>query len=253
MPNFSPELRRVIVGNPWGEVHPSRPPPPPPPYDGRTAALRVLKKYISELTFFRSGGVDGDGTAKDPIPFQIATRDIHVEWPDDEATLRLPSIALLGAGAPADYDNLGMTTNVEEDSVGKYGPGTVLIDIAEHTENVAIEIWAETKPQRRAILAGLEQALSPLEQMAGIRFRCPDYYDQFACFSMNTKEYVDDETAVFARRKARIVAQLRIKVVRLVNVEFLNPVPTMVVDANEDTGEPVDLEGAGSPPDPSDL
>lgn len=246
---LSKEVRDAIVGNFWGEVYPRRDRPSFPIYDGRTAALRILKKYITELVFFRSGGVDEHGAAKDPIPLRLAERDVHVEWPDDESELRLPAVALLAQGT-AEYESLGLTTNVEEDTYDVYAPGTVLIDLAEHVENVAIEVWAETKAQRRALLAGLEIALSPLEQMSGIRFRCPDYYGQFACFSLGSKEYVDDDQAFFARRKGRLVVELRIKVVALVNVNLLEPQARVEVDADEDTGVPVDLEGDDSPSEP---
>ncbi len=251
MPKFSKEVRDVLVGDPFGEVFPKREPPPPPIYDGRTAALRILKKYFSELTFYRAGGRDAGGDQKDPIPFKIPYRDIHVEWPDDEDDLHLPALAFLAQG-PADYDSIGLTNVVEENTVGVYSSGTVLIWMSEYQEKFGIDIWAETKAQRRAIIAGLEQALSPIQQMAGIRFRMPDYYDQLVCFELQTRELFDDEQSTFVRRRARLTVEMRFNVVALVNVETLQPVVTLDVDVDEDTNEPVVLAQEEEPePEPA--
>lgn len=240
MPKFSKEVRDVLQGDPFGEVFPKREPPVPPIYDGRTAAMRILKLYFSELVFYRAGGKDEAGDQKDPIPFKIPFRDIHVEWPDDEEDLHLPALAFL-AQSPGDYDSIGLTNVVEEQTKDVYSPGTVLIWMSEYQEKFAIDIWAETKAQRRSIIAGLEQALSPLQQMAGIRFRMPDYYEQLACFALQTREIIDDELSTLVRRKARLIVDLRFNVVALVNVETMNPVTTLDVDVVEDTGEPVVL------------
>ncbi len=254
MPKFSKEVRDVLWGDPFGEVYPKREPPRSPVYDGRTAALRILKLYFQELTFYRPGGRDArTGEQNAPIAFQVPERDIHVEWPDDEEDLKLPALALL-AQAPADYDAIGMTNYVQEETRDKYSPGTVLIWMSEAVEKFVVEVWAETKQQRRSIKAGLEQALSPLQQMAGLRFRMPDYYDQLVCFALETSEIVDDEQATFLRRKARLVIEMRFNVVALVNVSELDPRMVATVDADDDTGVAVNLddeEGApGAPEEP---
>ncbi len=155
MPKFSKEVRDVLWGDPFGEVYPKREPPRSPVYDGRTAALRILKLYFQELTFYRPGGRDArTGEQNAPIAFQVPERDIHVEWPDDEEDLKLPALALL-AQAPADYDAIGMTNYVQEETRDKYSPGTVLIWMSEAVEKFVVEVWAETKQQRRSIKAGM--------------------------------------------------------------------------------------------------
>ncbi len=241
MPKFSKEVRAVLWGDPFGEVYPRREPPPPPIYDGRTAALRILKKYFSELTFYRAGGKDEVGETKPPIAYQVPWRDIHVEWPDDEDELHLPALAFLAQG-PGEYDAIGMTGFVEEDTKDVYSPGTVLTWLNEYVEKFVVEIWAETKAQRRSMIAGIEQALSPLQQMSGIRFRMPDYYEQLVCFSLETREIVDDEQATFLRRRARLVVQMRFNVVALVNCVDMTPVSTLRVDVDEDTNVALTVE-----------
>jgi hypothetical protein len=246
------EVRDVLWGNPFGEVYPRRPTPIPPVYDGRTAALRILRKYISELTFYRPGGKDVIGNQKDPIAFSIAERDIHVERPDDEEEMRLPALALL-AKTNGDYEAIGMTSVVEEDSFEKYAPGTVLIWMSEYSENFDIEIWAETKQQRRAITLGLEQALSPIEQMAGIRFLMPDYYEQLVCFELQTREVIEDDTDLLVRRKAKMEVQMRFNVVALVPVNLLEPAVDVLVDADEKTGLGIENSSDDGAPQPPNI
>jgi hypothetical protein len=248
---FSAEIRRLIWGRPFGSTYPPRQPPPPPVYDGRTAALSILRKYIEELTFYRPGGKDPNGVACPPIEFQIPKNHIHVEWPDDEVELGLPSISFLSQG-PANYDGIGLTCHVDEKTKDVYSPGTVLTWLSEYQEDVLLEVWAETKAQRRAIVLGLEVALSPLEYMAGLRFVMPDYYGQLATFALQTRELIDDDGSTKLRRKARLVVNLRFHVVALVAVEEIDPRVELSVDVDELTGVAIDLDGGESPEDDGD-
>lgn len=234
MPNFSKELRALIFGNPFGEVYPPRKNPPPPVEDGRTVALRILKKYFRELVFVRRGGKDANGVEQPPIQFQIPERDIHVEWPDNPEDVHLPAIALL-AEDRGEFDAIGQTTYVDEESRDKYGPDTILIWMSEYQETFVVELWCQTKAQRRAMIAGLEVAFSPLQQMAGIRFKMPDYFDQLVCFELQNKEIVEDDLAVRNRRRARFRVLMRFNVVALVNAADFSPV--LVLDESPDSSE----------------
>lgn len=241
MPNFSDEIRKVLFGDPFGEVWPPKPNPPSPPLDGRTAALRLLKKYFSELVFYRTGPVDPvRGQRLEPIRFQVPERDIHVEWPDAVEDDRLPAIALLSEDR-ANYDSIGLTNYVDEASRDKYAPDTFLIWMYEYQETFLAELWCETKAQRRALIAGIEQAMSPLQQMAGIRFRMADYFDQLVCFELQNRELVDDDFAVKNRRRARLRILMRFNVVALVNAVDFQPVVEVQVDVDERTGESVQV------------
>lgn len=245
MPKLSKEIREILQGNPFGDVYPPRPNPPAPVVDGRTAALRLLKKYFQELIFRRSGGRDPrSGAELPPIEFRIPERDIHVEWPDNVEEVHLPAIAFLSTAA-ATYEAIGMVSYVEEASRDVYQKDTILIWLSEFVETFVIEIWAETKSQRRAMLAGIEQAMTPTEQMYGLRFRMREYFDQFACFSMVDRELVDDEFATKNRRRAKIRVELRYNVVALVNATDFQPVVTVVADADEWSGEVVDVTAGG--------
>src|SRR5882724_11228910 len=101
MPRFTPELLKQIVGSPFGDFT-GRDEPPGLAIDGRTAALRILRKYISELRFWRKGAANGPN-----IPFKISERDFLIEWPDRPIELKLPCIIALPS-APAKYETIGI-------------------------------------------------------------------------------------------------------------------------------------------------
>jgi hypothetical protein len=169
----------------------------------------------------------------------VPIENIHIEWPDNEVEMNaMPTIAFL-AQTRADYDAVGLTSNVLEDTVDKYSPGTVLVVMSEYQEDFAIEIWTETKQERRSLLLGLETALSPLEQMAGLRFVMPDYYGQLVCFSLQNREVIDDDAAVINRRKARMIVQIRFQVVAPYPVNQLDGFADLTVDADDATGVPI--------------
>lgn len=240
--SFSKEVRAVLWNDPFGEnVFPKRDRQPPLAEDGRTVALRTLKRYLADLSFYRPGGFDKvTGEKLPPIKFKIPPVDIHVEWPDDESELNMPAIALL-AQAPADYDSVGLASHVDETTRDVFAPKTVVNIMGEYVEQFVLEIWSETKAHRRSLLIGIEQALSPFEQMSGLRFRMPDYYGQLVCFALKTRELVDDEDAVRVRRRARMVIDMRFNSVSLANVEPLEPLLSATVDADDD-GNAVPLE-----------
>ncbi len=251
MPNFSKELRDLLYGNPFGEVYPPRDNPPPPVADGRTEALRILKKYFQELTFYRAGGQDAAGIELPPIAFKIPERDLHIEWPDGPEDVHLPAVAFLSEDR-ADYDSIGLTSYVDEATRDVYAPNTVIIQMAEYQENFVVELWTATKAERRAILSGLEVAFFPLQQMAGIRFQMPAYFGQLVCFQLQDREMIEDDLAIRNRRRAKLRVEMRFNVVALVNATDFTAIVTADVDGESETGVaevvaeiPVQLAGEG--------
>lgn len=235
-------LRKLLFGSPFGEVFPRKPNPPPKSVDGRTVALRILREYLSALVFYRPGTVDPRTDVQgDAIPFQIAEDHIHIEMPDNEVALsKYPAIALLSNGE-AEYDMIGLTAYVEESTRDRYGFGTVVQWQQEFIEEIAVEIWASSKPERRSILAGLENALVPTEQMYGVRFRMPEYFDQLVCFTPLSRTLVENEDGARNRRTARIIVQMRFNQVALVNYAALTTFLKTESNVDEDTNTPVTL------------
>lgn len=224
----------LLFGDPFGRVYPPKENPRVLSVDGRTVALRILKRYLRELTFYLPGGRDPNtGKACADVPFRFREDDIHVEWPDNEEDLRFPSIVFLSTGA-AKYDAIGLTTYVEEKTRDVYAPGTVLQWMSEFTENFVIEIWATKRAERRSVLAGIEAAVTPTEQMYGLRFRMPDYFNELVCFTAMGREIFDEPDAVRGRRRARINMEMRFNQVRLVNYAELAVITQVQTDIDMD-------------------
>lgn len=245
-----PPLSKQITDVLWGDPFQDAAAGAPQVIDGRTAALRILRRYLSEITFFRQGGKTASGEREPAIAFRIPEKDIQIEWPDEVDELDLPSIALLSQES-GKYESLGMTpAAIVEDSKDQFGPGTVLNAQAELVETFVIEVWCKTRQERRGIRHGIESAMSPLQNVSGIRFRMPDYYDRLATYELQSAEIIDDEASTFARRKLRFEVLLRYVQVSLVKLPTFFPQPTtdVVVDSLEDEDdEPAPLAASDLP------
>jgi hypothetical protein len=239
----SESINDLISGTPWGAVgNPPRPNPPPGAVDGRTACLRVLRRFLAELTFRRPGDKDPvTGRLGAPIEFQIPAEDILIGWPDNVEDLRFPSIVMLSGGL-ATYDALGFTPYIEESSEGIYGPGTVLHGMAEVKEILVLDVWASKKPELRALLAGLEVIFMPSQDMAVLRFRVPDYFDELVAFTLEGREWFEEPDAALNRRHFRLTLDMRFNVVRLVTTGPITVEAIVAVDANPLTGGDLTLD-----------
>jgi hypothetical protein len=247
MPNFPSALRPLVQGQPWGETFPPKPSPQLSQIaiDGRTAALHVLRDYVTNLIFYRYMGPTA------PIkPFQIPPDHFYIEWPDSTEDMVMPSIAIVHDRA--DYDVIGLVSYIEENTRDVYAPGTVLQWQAEYVETINLEIWASKQAERRGILAGLEISFSPTEQMSGVRFIMPEYFNELVCFTMMRREIMDEPDSARNRRKAQLELQMRFNIVTLINYSELATQVKIDTDVDMDTQIPVDLTqvpGASLGPD----
>lgn len=230
MATFTEELRRLVMGDPFGSVFPPRPDPPPMPKDGRTYALEVLRKYLAAQTYYRPGG-----KGERPISFRIPEDRIIIDVADYNADLLMPNMVFLAA-PKADYATLGLTAFLEEGSFDKFQRGTVLQYQSEYTETFSLELWTSSKAELRGVLAVLEAALTPTEQMYGIRFRVPSYYDQLVCFTLNSREQFNDGDMAKNRRRVALSIEMRFNIVALVNAETFKPATDVLVDEDPATG-----------------
>jgi hypothetical protein len=241
MPSIS--TKDLIVGTPWGQVgNPPQPNPPPGAVDGRTACLRVLRRFLAELTFRRPGDKDPvTGRPGPAIAFPLSPSDIHIGWPDDEVELRFPSIVML-SGGQATYDALGFANYIEETTGDVYGPGTALLGIAEVRESLVLDVWGAKKPELRALLSGLETVLTPSQDMATLRFRVPDYFDELVAFTLTGREWFEEPDAVLNRRHFKLTIDMRWNLVRLVTTSPIRIEATVAVDADPITGGELTLD-----------
>lgn len=204
MPRPAAILNNTPIGTPPSIAYPA--------IDARTSALEVLAEYISELTFYKPGT-----KGQPPIPFSIPIANIHIEQPDNETDLIYPGIVFESAGE-AQIDDLGF---YDETSQDVFGPHTVLWCHAEHIEMINIRIATQYRSDRRAILAGLERALSPVEEIYGMSLVCSNYYTQTASVCPISRALVDGAQAANNRREATLKVDLRINIVQLVNYRNL--------------------------------
>ena len=234
--SFPTALVNLIKGRLYGLIYPAKAAPAPLSVDGRTVALETLAQYIAALTFYRPGA-----EGQPPIPFNIPTTSFFIEQPDAKTSMPFPSISVVHD--TANYDVIGLVSYVEEDSLDVYGKGTVVQWMSEYIEDIQLEIWVNTKAERRAILGGIETSMSPTEQQSGVRFHMPDYYDQLVCFELNNRKLVDNPESAKGRRSATLGIKMRFNIVKLINVGIMRPVVTIAVDVAAD-GTSVTLDPA---------
>jgi hypothetical protein len=225
---FSDTLRRALDGTPFSQVFPPKCPPENPDADGRTHALRALRAYIAEIVF----QIPEPG--KQPKCFQLEPERILIEWPDSPTNLLFPRIEFNpGTG---DYLPFGLTPVVFEQTRNRHGEGTVLTCAHAYREPLEVQVWATTRQQRRALVAGLEAMFSPLEETSGIRLRMPSFYGETVSFQPMRRMNVDDENAARRRRRADLTIEMEFNLVRLVNYVPLVPsgaqVEISVTDSN---------------------
>lgn len=206
---------KLTEGAPLGEVFPPAPEIPPLAADARTHVLERFADYLHCIEF----------QVPDPPgvkPYQIPRERILVEWPDDDQTaMKWPTLVF----EPGHFEFLpkGLTPATDEASRDVHGAGTVLVSAYEYRELVTLAIWASTRSQRRTMLAGIEWALTPTEQFAGIRLRVPDYYGESAHFEAMEGQNIDVDDSMRRRRRTEMVFEMRFDIVRLVRMDEIQP------------------------------
>lgn len=205
-----------------------------PTQDARSAALDRLKHFVSLLRFFRKGDRGGP-----PVEFRVPFENVLEEWPDAEKDLRLPAVAFLAGPGIEEAVGLGAPLPCEE-SVGRYGPGTVLEQTDVYVEQLGVEAWAHSKAERRALLAGLKLAFRSAPGSTAIRMRLPAYYDQIATFMLDETVYSDDPDVIKGRRRGILRVTMSVPEVRLVRyLDLRVAVSVEVADRGECSGEVV--------------
>ena len=226
--NLPSSLVALMKGTIYGAAYPVRPAPQPLSVDGRTIALQTLAQYIANITFYRPG----DAVGGPPIPFSIPESSFFIEMPDDKQSMPFPAIAVVND--VANYDVIGLTSYVEEDSLDVFGRGTVVQWQSEYVENIQLEVWCNMKAERRAILGGIETAMSPTEQQSGMRFHMPTYFNQLVCFTLNNRKVIDEPDSLRKRRRATLGIEMRFNIVRLINAVTMQPTVTTSLDVAAD-------------------
>jgi len=236
---LSDALKETMIGPFYGDIIPPVDAPVGVPYDARSAALRMLRWFLSELTYFRRGAVDPVTGIATSIPFQVKINNIHYEAPESEDSQDIPSIAFIPGDA--EFQNAGFGPAVLEDSYNEFGTGTVLVKQYEYNEKFKIEVTGQSKAERRGLIVGIDSAMATTEGAYGIRFKIPDYYNVPCSFTLDGRT-VDDAEGSKKRWVVRYRCELRVTAVSLQNVKLMDivgpgqPLPStgvIVLAANE--------------------
>jgi hypothetical protein len=160
------------------------------------------------------------------IPFQVPIANILIEQPDDPKVLKFPSIAFLPGVGSNEPIGLG-PPKIMEETVDKFGDGTALVLASEFSEVFIVEVWASTRAERRALVAGISVALRSVEESYSTRIMLPDYYDQIAEFWLVETRYIDDPDVVRGRRRAHLMVGMRVPEVHLTNISHSHGIATV--------------------------
>lgn len=216
-----------------GDVRPRRASPAQPATDGRTAALSTLFDYLSAIAYLRPGDKGGP-----PIKFQLPRDNCHTEWPDGAEVAEFPSLCAL-EGTRADRLANGLTYAIQEDTRDAFAPGTVVMRTDELREEVHLEVWANYRSERRALMSGIEGALAVTERAAALRLVVRDYFNSRASFRLLDTTLSGEVDNARGRRRGLLTVEMRVVLGVLVNAQTMRPQTTLGVDIDPATGLPL--------------
>lgn len=197
----------------FGEVDP---PPKPclPAVDGRSVALDYLKRYISNLSFYKQGA---NGLDKICIP----EANIVNGYPDYEKFISMPAMAIISGKAI--YQPNGLTPAVVESTANVYCKGYVLHLHDEYDETISLELWAAKQPEIRALVAGFASAFQPAQTLTGLRFVMKEYYDAPVIFTLISSQITEDPDSALNRRRAIVEVNMRFNIYSLEPINEFRP------------------------------
>jgi hypothetical protein len=136
-------------------------------------------------------------------------------WGEPEEVAEYPAATVFSIGAGA-YDPSKLSPH--PDPALRIGPpdGRYLLATSEFSIQLTVELWTTDPKERSALVAALEDALSPVEWMYGLRLALPHYFGAHATYEPLSSTYMDDAGRSMQRyRLAMFVVQANIAVMRL--------------------------------------
>jgi hypothetical protein len=222
-------IREYQANNGVGMVWPSavRPELPLPDKDARHYALEALRTYLSQLSFQMTGVGNNTITVKIPID------SIYTEWPDDEeladtGVTDFPRVGFESVESNDEYPGFTPTEVFGTDDL--YGKGTLLYMTSEHVETLEMHVLCRSIAERRAVLAGLTQALNPVQDFTGLNFTLTNYFNAPCRFTLEGGGRVEDPDAVKERRSIQLKLLLRVPNHFVARIERFVPQATVELD-----------------------
>lgn len=202
--------------------------------DARGAAAEGLGCYLRSLTFRRWGGEGAPDTE-----FRIET--VHDEWPEPSAELVYPSASILDRADPV-YAAHSLVPTPLEETIDRFGAGTVLWKTGEAVCEFQVDVWASDIGTREAIAARLPAAFAPGEDGARVIVKGSErYYNRPVRLALLTlPRRMDQPDSVYVReRRLMVTVQATIDVVDLRCAVLLAPtVRVNVIEPPEPMPEP---------------
>jgi hypothetical protein len=174
--------------------------------DARTAVARGLKEYLLQLSYAADGGR------------LVKFNRVLDTWAPAEDKLLYPSAAVIAVG-PGVYEASRLTPNANTPVENE-----ALVQTSELNIDLNIEIMASDSAQRMALVAMLEDALTPTDYSYGLRLELPHYHNARATYEPKTIFYDDNpDEALRRHRKALILVSCCMPVLRVANLPLMRP------------------------------
>lgn len=213
----------------------------------RKAMGQALAAYLASLTFRVDGGADPRDRE-----FQIAPEAIRDVWPRPDQKLLYPGVSIVETG-DTKRDGLQFTPFPLEETRGLFdelagqcqGDGfgaTVLWKEDDAVVDFQVDFWTDLEPDRQAIEAALDSALSPGGERSGILVEGPKlYYSQPVRLTLIAAK--NDDTGVTAypsewRLRCVVRAECDIVSLRMATTTTVTRPCVTVVDPNDRPEEP---------------
>jgi hypothetical protein len=202
------ELRNLVEADrSLGYVYPERPLHAFPHKGPRGHALDRYRDFLSMLVFRRE--IANNETQSFKVPKDRIF--IHA------AELAQEDQKLTGIGfipGPYSYDDKWVYSlgrpDADEDTVDKYGLGTVLLTMGYYVEQITVESVSSAYAITRGINEGIRYATRLFTDSGLLELTCPDYFDQVACFSIVSGDGYS--TDLMVESAGRRIAHLRVEV-----------------------------------------
>lgn len=196
----------LLADEAFGDVVPRPPPGEPTVYipadDVRDACMARFREFLSKLRFTRIG------PSGELAGYNIPIERIFEEQPPDVTRLDMPCISFLPQVESYEALSLG-PGNALEETADKYGKGTVVVETANYSEKLTVEVWGSSEAMRRSVRAGIKTALQNSAVSGAMRLTLPKFFDQVASFALVEAENANDAPEIIKnRRRAMVFVQV---------------------------------------------
>jgi hypothetical protein len=187
--------------------------------DARTALARGLAEYLAQVSIVWEGGR------------RVQFERVYVEWAEMESPEVYPAAALVAID-DAEYEDAELSPRTVQVSDGTR---RYVRAVAELQQEFQLQLWTTDPEERAAMVAMVEDALSPADFMYGLRLELPFYFGARATYEPLSVLYQDDEAAAQHQwRRAIITVRGHVpQYVPVGAIELLRPKAQVYVEDGE--------------------